>query len=67
MHVVLVGTGNPAHLEENVRSLSAGPLPAAVHRKLVSLFGHLSIAVDAPWRATPPLQPAHPHDDRSQP
>ncbi len=50
VHVVLVGTGNPAHLEENVRSLSAGPLPAAVHQKLVSLFGHLSMAVDAPWR-----------------
>jgi len=50
VHVVLVGTGNPAHLEENVRSLSAGPLPAAVHERLVTLFGHLSMAVDAPWR-----------------
>ncbi len=50
VHVVLVGTGNPVHLEENVRALSAGPLPAAVHERLVSLFGHLSMAVDAPWR-----------------
>jgi aryl-alcohol dehydrogenase-like predicted oxidoreductase len=50
VHVVLVGTGNPAHLEENVRALTAGPLPASVHRRLVSLFGHLSMAVDAPWR-----------------
>lgn len=50
VHVVLLGTGNPAHLEENVRSLSAGPLPTAVNDKLVSLFGHLSMAVDAPWR-----------------
>ena len=50
VHVVLVGTGNPAHLEENVRALSAGPLPAAVHERLVTLFGHLSMAVDAPWR-----------------
>jgi L-galactose dehydrogenase len=67
VHVVLVGTGNPAHLEENVRSLSAGPLPAAVRHRLVSLFGHLSIAVDAPWRATATTQPPHPHDDRSEP
>ena len=50
VHVVLVGTGNPVHLEENVRALSAGPLPAEVRERLVSLFGHLSMAVDAPWR-----------------
>jgi L-galactose dehydrogenase len=50
VHVVLVGTGNPAHLEENVRSLSAGPLPAEVTKRLVALFGHLSLDVDAPWR-----------------
>jgi L-galactose dehydrogenase len=50
VHVVLVGTGNPVHLEENVRALSAGPLPAAVRERLVTLFGHLSMAVDAPWR-----------------
>jgi len=50
VHVVLVGTGNPAHLAENARALSAGPLPAEVTKRLVSLFGHLSMAVDAPWR-----------------
>lgn len=50
VHVVLVGTGNPAHLEENARALSAGPLPAEVTRRLVAMFGHLSMAVDAPWR-----------------
>jgi L-galactose dehydrogenase len=50
VHVVLVGTGNPAHLEENVRALSAGPLPADLQDKLVRVFGHLSMAVDAPWR-----------------
>jgi L-galactose dehydrogenase len=58
VHVVLVGTGNPAHLEENVRALSAGPLPAEVSKRLVSLFGHLSMAVDAPWR-NPGAAPAH--------
>ena len=50
VHVVLVGTGNPAHLAENARALSAGPLPPEVTKRLVSLFGHLSMAVDAPWR-----------------
>ena len=50
VHVVLVGTGNPAHLEENARSLSAGPLPAGVSKRLVTLLGHLSLEVDAPWR-----------------
>ena len=50
VHVVLVGTGNRAHLEENVRALSVGPLPDAVTAQLTSLFGHLSMAVDAPWR-----------------
>ncbi len=50
VHVVLVGTGNPGHLEQNARALSAGPLPTAVHERLVSIFGHLAIAVDAPWR-----------------
>jgi aryl-alcohol dehydrogenase-like predicted oxidoreductase len=54
VHVVLVGTGNIHHLEENVRSLNAGPLPAEVTERLVSLFGHLSMAVDAPWRVGPP-------------
>ena len=57
VHVVLVGTGNPAHLEENVRSLSAGPLPAQVRDRLVRLFGHLSMAVDAPWRKVGPYGP----------
>ncbi len=50
VHVVLVGTGNPTHLEQNARALSAGPLPPAVTKQLTSLFGHLSMAVDAPWR-----------------
>ena len=53
VHVVLVGTGNVAHLEENVRALSAGPLPAQAHASS-SRSSATSIAVDAPWR---PLSP----------
>lgn len=52
VHVVLVGTGNPVHLEENVRALSAGPLPSPVQERLVRLFGHLSMVVAAPWRTS---------------
>ena len=57
VHVVLVGTGNPVHLEENARSLSAGPLPAEAGKRLVALLGHLSLDVDAPWRKAGPHGP----------
>ena len=60
VHVVLVGTGNPAHLEENARSLTAGPLPAEITKRLVALLGHLSIEVDAPWRKLGPHGPVEP-------
>lgn len=40
-HVVLTGTGNLRHLEENVRSLNAPPLPGVDRDRLRSLFGHL--------------------------
>lgn|SRR5436190_7519922 len=40
-HVVLTGTGNVEHLEENVRSISAPPLPDADLARLRTLFGHL--------------------------
>ncbi len=63
VHLVLVGTGNHAHLEENVRALSAGPLPDAVTQQLTSLFGHLSMAVDAPWRKQ---GAGHDHDPHTQ-
>lgn len=46
-HVVLMGTGNPVHLEENVRALQDGPLPGPVRDRLVSLFSHLSGATAA--------------------
>ena len=40
-HVVLTGTGSVEHLEENVRSINAPPLPGADLDRLRSLFGHL--------------------------
>jgi L-galactose dehydrogenase len=40
-HVVLTGTGSVEHLEENVRSINAPPLPSADLERLRSLFGHL--------------------------
>jgi L-galactose dehydrogenase len=39
--VVLFGTGKAAHLEANIRSITAPPLPAADHAKLGRLFSHL--------------------------
>jgi L-galactose dehydrogenase len=40
-HVVLTGTGSVEHLEENVRSINAPPLPSADLERLRTLFGHL--------------------------
>jgi L-galactose dehydrogenase len=40
-HVVLTGTGSVEHLEENVRSINAPPLPDADLDRLRTLFGHL--------------------------
>jgi aryl-alcohol dehydrogenase-like predicted oxidoreductase len=37
--VVLTGTGNPHHLQENVSSILKPPLPKAALQKLESLFG----------------------------
>ncbi len=39
--VVLTGTGSVEHLEQNVRSLSAGPLPPEHQERLAALFGHV--------------------------
>jgi L-galactose dehydrogenase len=38
---VLTGTANLHHLEENVRDILAGPLPAADRQRVQSLFGHI--------------------------
>jgi aryl-alcohol dehydrogenase-like predicted oxidoreductase len=40
-HVVLTGTGNVEHLEQNVRSIDAPPLPDVDLVRLSTLFGHL--------------------------
>jgi L-galactose dehydrogenase len=39
VHVVLTGTGNLAHLEENMASIGRGPLRAADLRRLEETFG----------------------------
>lgn len=41
VHVVLSGTGNLAHLEENLLSLSGPPLPAADLERVRRLFGRV--------------------------
>jgi aryl-alcohol dehydrogenase-like predicted oxidoreductase len=38
MHVVLSGTGNPRHLEENVAAILRPPLSSDVHQRLVDIF-----------------------------
>jgi aryl-alcohol dehydrogenase-like predicted oxidoreductase len=40
-HVILTGTGDVTHLEANVRSIDAGPLPSADLERLRAVFGHL--------------------------
>lgn len=39
--VVLTGTGNKSHLDENVQSILAGPLPREVAKQLVAIFGRV--------------------------
>jgi aryl-alcohol dehydrogenase-like predicted oxidoreductase len=41
VHVVLTGTGNPAHLKANVESILKPALPAPVVQKLEAIFGNL--------------------------
>ncbi|MEX0886317.1 MAG: aldo/keto reductase [Phycisphaeraceae bacterium] len=38
VHVVLCGTGNPAHLRENVASIERGPLPSADRERAMQMF-----------------------------
>ena len=39
VHVVLTGTGSPAHLEDNLRSIDSGALPPDILERLDRLFG----------------------------
>ena len=49
VHVVLFGTGNPAHVETNIASILKPPLPKADSDKLTTLFGHLvGVGLDLP-------------------
>lgn len=48
-HVVLFGTGNPAHVEQNINALLKPPLPPDSLRKLGELFGALEgVGLDEP-------------------
>ena len=48
-HVVLFGTGNPDHIEPNVRAILQPPLPGADLQKLAELFGALEgVGLDEP-------------------
>ena len=47
--VVLFGTGNAAHLDANIRSILAPPLPAADVARLRQMFEHLvGVGFDLP-------------------
>jgi len=49
VHVVLFGTGNPAHVDTNIASILKPPLPEADHTRLKSVFGHLvGVGLDLP-------------------
>jgi aryl-alcohol dehydrogenase-like predicted oxidoreductase len=49
VHVVLFGTGNPAHVDTNIESILKAPLPKADHDRLKAVFGHLvGVGLDLP-------------------
>ena len=53
--VVLFGTGERAHLRDNIRSILSPPLPAEDRKKLADLFGHLlGVGLDLPGFAGGP-------------
>ncbi len=55
VHVVLIGTGNVDHLEENISALNRGPLPSEISERLIDLFGHLRAEVHVPGRELGPV------------
>jgi aryl-alcohol dehydrogenase-like predicted oxidoreductase len=47
--VILFGTGNKAHVEQNVASILRPPLPSAIVERLHASFGHLTgVGLDLP-------------------
>lgn len=54
VHVVLVGTGNREHLEQNIQTFAAGPLPEDVRGLFIKMFGHLAKPVIVPGRVLRP-------------
>lgn len=54
VHVVLVGTGQLNHLEENIAAFNAGPLPVDTTSNLITMFGHLANIVTVPDRVLRP-------------
>jgi aryl-alcohol dehydrogenase-like predicted oxidoreductase len=49
--VILFGTGNKAHVKDNVESILRPPLPPAIVERLHRSFGHLSgVGLDLPGR-----------------
>src|SRR4051812_642245 len=47
--VILFGTGNKAHVEQNVASILRPPLPSPIIERLHALFGHLTgVGLDLP-------------------
>ena len=51
VHVVLFGTGNPAHVDTNIASILKPPLPTQDHDRLKAVFGHLiGVGLDLPDR-----------------
>ena len=48
-NLVLFGTGNPDHVEPNVRAITAPPLPEADRQRVAELFGALTnVGLDEP-------------------
>lgn len=41
IHVVLSGTGNPRHLEQNVTAILRPPLSTRIHQRLVTMFARV--------------------------
>ncbi|MSP04289.1 MAG: aldo/keto reductase [Acetobacteraceae bacterium] len=55
--IVLFGTGNTAHVRDNISSLLGPPLPAADHAELIRLCASLpGLGLDRPAHATPAIR-----------